>query len=107
MSLHQQISEQYYLDRSQRVVYEQVTFTQGFQLFLESLEQMRLLKTERTRMGSSYVWGDDRKVGGIRLETSSHPLTSNNSVSMVIFEGTPEALTQINRLLLLSDVEHV
>jgi hypothetical protein len=108
MSLHKQISEQYFLDRSQRVVYEQVTFTQGFQQFLESLEQAKLLKNvERTKTGSTYIWGDSRKFGGVKMETSSHPLTSNNFTSNLVFEGTPEALTQITRLLLVSDVEHL
>lgn len=106
MSLLKQISTQQFVTRSQQVVYEDVTFVKGFQLFLEALESARLVKNiTRTKTEAGFGWGDNRNINGIKLSTTTHPIVENNFAGNVIVEGTPEALKSFDRILRQQQVQ--
>jgi hypothetical protein len=108
MKLLKQATEQYNLDNTTRIVYEDVHFPLGFMLFLETLEIHRLIPadyvSESTEVG--YMWCDTRKDGGVMVETSDHPLTTNNRTGICTIEGSEESLEVVQRVLTQHNVTY-
>jgi hypothetical protein len=107
MKLLKQATEQYNLDNSTVVIYENVQFPLGFNHFLEALEINHLVPADYTRESCSggVLWCDARKDGGVRIETMTHPYV-NNSTPRMIIEGVEDSQRAVSRVLTQHGVKY-
>jgi hypothetical protein len=101
VKLLKQATEQYNLDNSKQIVYENVHFPLGFVVFLDALEIHHLIPANYVSESceTGFVWCDTRRDGGVRIETSSHPLTHDNHTESVLIEGVDESLDIVKKVM--------
>lgn len=103
MKMLKQATEQHNLDNSTVVIYGNVHFPQGFVCFLEALELHHVVPSshlgESLSVENGFLWCDNRKEGGIRLETSTHPYVHDNVTERMIVEGVEESQQIVLRVL--------
>lgn len=107
MDLLKRATEQYNLDNSKTIVYEDVQFPLGFNLFLEALEINHMIPPNYTSESyeGGFMWCDSRRTGGVRIETTTHPYVNNSTPRMTI-EGIEESQERVSRVLFQHGVKY-
>jgi hypothetical protein len=98
MKLLKQATELHNLNTSKRVVYENVEFPHGFIQFMESLAILHLIDVDykRLKIEGGYQWADNRKTGGLLIETVDY---NNHQLKSIIFGGVAESLELVERVM--------
>lgn len=104
----QMFTERQHLRNAKEVVYENVYFPKGFNVFLDALVIEQLAKDESSCLltGYGYTWINDLNEGGLRLTTSLHPYVQNKDAGTVTISGPKDMLEIVHSVMERHKVEY-
>lgn len=108
MKLLRQFEGNRFLSQAQSKTYSDVNFVNGFARFLEALKHNNIIESEPKRIivDGKHVWMDEVYTGGIRLETTKHPLVNDNAAGDITIVGSADDLSMFERLMEQHEVEY-
>lgn len=110
MKMLQSFNEQHNIDTAIKKTYENTRFPNGFQHFVDAMiiDHLFDMNHHRQILSEGYCWNDSVRQGGIRFETTKHPMLNRNqhNAGTVTVVGSKDALELFERLLELHQVEY-